>query len=486
MEGLNLPRIWVKLIDREIFWLALVGFGLGLFSTINLENSAAAIIALLGVLFAASVISLRAQAEDRWFLLVLFILGFSVRALLAVFLHFFPIVPEWDAYWAYAQPGWFLARFWRGDTLQPPPLANNAYVNINAVIFFIVGYSPLSVKMINCFLGILTSICLYSIAKPIFGRQVASIASVLTAFFPSLVLWSAQNLKDTWIVFFLCLSMLSVNRLRRGWGWRYLFAMVLSFWMLRLLRPLTFDGLMVSLILSVPLMMKSSRNRLLALGGLFSLWFLDFLVLERTGVSPIIKSLAWRPAGAPPPSILGYLQYQLNMVVSGALHFRNMGSQDTAALSVPTLSSWKELLLFMPEALTHYLLRPFPWEKPTSYLAIMTIPEMLAWYTLIPFTVFGMLSAARKRLAEISPILMFTIIFTLLDALAIGNLGAAYRHRTQVWVFLLLFASVGIAHVLSPSARLRTGLSKGRVLRNRRLNRVRKRGANLENPVRGS
>lgn len=412
------------------------------------ETSVAGIIALFGMLLVGSLILTRTEPQDREFLLALFILGFCLRALLAVFLHYFPIVPEMDA-GRYAGQGWHLARFWKGETLQQPSLAHNAYVNMNAIIFFVVGYSPLSVKIVNCFFGILTSICMYFIAKPIFGRRVASIASVLTAFSPSLIFWSTQNLRDTLIVFFLCLSMLGINGIRRGWKWKYPLAIVSSLWMLWMLRSSTFNGLVASLILSIPLIMKSSRRRLLALGGLISLWLLDFLVLKETGVSPIqsLVGSAW-PAGEQTHSILTHLQYQLDTIIRGALHFRLGGSLDTARLSVPTLNSWKDLLLFMPEALTHYLLRPFPWERVTSYSGMMTIPEMFIWYALIPFTVLGMLSAVRKRLAEIAPILTFTIVFTLLDALAIGNLGAAYRHRTQVWVFFLLFAGVGIARVL--------------------------------------
>jgi len=428
----------------------------GFLTSLAPETLAAGIVALSGMLLVGSLILMRTEPQDREFLLALFILGFSLRALLVVLFHFFPIVREMDA-GSYARYGWKLVRFWRGDILQRPAFANPEYVYMNAIIFFVLGYSPLSVKIINCFFGILTSICLYFIAKPIFGRRVASIASVLTAFFPSLIFWSTQNLRDTLIVFFLCLSMFGINGIRRGWKWKYPLATVSSLWMLRMLRLSTLNILVASLVLSVPLIMNSSRRRLLALGGLISLWLLDFLILKETGASPI-KSLvgsAW-PAGGQLHSIPGHLRYQLNEIVSVALHFRKAGSLDTAALTVPTLSSWKDTLLFMPEALTHYLLRPFPWERPTSLPAVMTIPEMLAWYALIPLTVLGMLDAARKRLAEISPILMFTIVFTLLDALAIGNLGALYRHRTQVWVFFLLFASVGIGHVLS--------LSKGRVL----------------------
>ena len=439
-------------ISLGLFVAAAVGF----LTSLAPETSVAGIIALFGMLLFGSLILMRTEPQDREFLLALFILGFSLRALLAVFLHYFPIVPEMDA-GSYARHGWNLARFWKGDILQRPTFANPEYVHMNAIIFFVVGYSPLSVKIINCFFGILTSICMYFIAKPVFGKRIAGIASALTAFFPSLVLWSTQNLRDTLIIFFLCLSVWGITGMRRGWNRRYLFGVPFFFWMLRMLRPTTFDGLVPSLILSIPLIMKSSRRQLLALGGLISLWLLDFLVLKEIGVSPI-KSLVWNswPAGGQLHSILGHLRYQLNTIVSGVLYFRRGGSLDTAALPVPTLNSWKDLLLFMPEALTHYLLRPFPWERPTSLPAVMTIPEMLAWYALIPFTVLGMLDAARKRLAEIAPILMFTIFFTLLDALAIGNLGAAYRHRTQVWVFFLLFASVGIGHVLS--------LPKGRVL----------------------
>ena len=438
-------------ISLGLVVVAAVGF----LTSLAPETLAAGIIALVGTLFFGAIILTRAEPQDREFLLALFILGFSLRALLAVFLHYFTIVPEMDAR-TYAQEGWNLARFWKGDTLQRPYLTSLAYVYMNALTFFVVGHSPLSVKIMNCFFGILASICMYFIAKPIFGKRIASIASVLTALFPSLVFWSTQNLRDASVIFFLCLSMFGINGVRRGWKWKYLLAIVSSLWMLRMLRFLTFNVLVASLVLSIPLIAKSSRTRLLALGGLISLWFLDFLVLKETGVSPIRSLVSSWPAGGQPHSILSHLQYQLNTIVSETLSYRRGGSLDTSALSVPTLNSWKDLLLFMPEALTHYLLRPFPWERPTSLNAIMTIPEMLAWYALIPFTVLGMLDAVRKRLPEIAPILTFTIFFTLLDALAIGNLGALYRHRTQVWVFLLLFAGVGIGHVLS--------LSKGRVL----------------------
>src|SRR5205809_204898 len=78
----------------------------------------------------------------------------------------------------------------------------------------IVGRNVLAVQYVNAVMGAVTAPIAYMISLEIFpNKRVARLCALLSAFFPSLVLWSSQGLKDGPIVFLLVLSMLATLKL---------------------------------------------------------------------------------------------------------------------------------------------------------------------------------------------------------------------------------------------------------------------------------
>ena len=73
------------------------------------------------------------------------------------------------------------------------------------------------------------------------------------------------------------------------------------------------------------------------------------------------------------------------------------------------------------------------------------LPDVLLWYALIPSLVVG-LRLASKRLRQTMPILVFTTALTLAYGAFLGNVGTAYRQRTQIMMFYFLFVADGIHH----------------------------------------
>ncbi len=59
----------------------------------------------------------------------------------------------------------------------------------------------------------------------------------------------------------------------------------------------------------------------------------------------------------------------------------------------------------------------------------------------------------RQRLRDVLPILVFTVTLTLAYALMQGNVGTAYRQRTQVTMFFFVFMGVGIVEGRRRAAR---------------------------------
>jgi cation transport ATPase len=85
---------------------------------------------------------------------------------------------------------------------------------------------------------------------------------------------------------------------------------------------------------------------------------------------------------------------------------------------------------------------PFPWDFETVR-QLITLPEMIVWWFAFPLLVLGLWYSIRHRLRQVSPIVIFTTMLTLAYSLFQGNIGTAYRQRSQLLVFYFIFVAVG-------------------------------------------
>jgi hypothetical protein len=99
-------------------------------------------------------------------------------------------------------------------------------------------------------------------------------------------------------------------------------------------------------------------------------------------------------------------------------------------------------LTAIPIGIIYLLFAPFPWQL-TSLRQSITIPEMLVWWSSFPMLVLGMWFAIKHKLRTVAPILLFTTMLTLAYSLFQGNVGTAYRQRSQLLVFYFIFVAVG-------------------------------------------
>jgi high-affinity Fe2+/Pb2+ permease len=56
----------------------------------------------------------------------------------------------------------------------------------------------------------------------------------------------------------------------------------------------------------------------------------------------------------------------------------------------------------------------------------------------------GLAFAVKRHLRAVLPIVVFAVSLTLAYALMQGNVGTAYRQRTQITMFFFIFMGVGI------------------------------------------
>ena len=76
------------------------------------------------------------------------------------------------------------------------------------------------------------------------------------------------------------------------------------------------------------------------------------------------------------------------------------------------VSTTSGALAALPIGLTYLILAPFPWQL-ASLRQMITLPEMVVWWSSLPLLALGAWFTIKHRLREIAPILIFTTLLTL-------------------------------------------------------------------------
>ena len=299
-----------------------------------------------------------------------------------------------------------------------------------AVIYGLIGRNMLAVQLVNSVFGAATAVTIFLCAHHIFNNiRVAWIASLAVAFYPSLVLWSSQGLKDGPIVFFLALAMLATLRLGAKLSAKYVLIMIVSLLALLSLRFYVFYMVVA------------------AIGGSFLIGMqsLTAMSFARQFVATVFVGLALTYVGVTRSATIQYEQYgSLQSVQRSRLDLAQ--SAESGFGRDVDVSTTSGAISTIPLGLTYLLFAPFPWQLASLRQSI-TLPEMVIWWLSFPLLVMGLWFTIRYRLRMVSPILIFTVMLTLAYSIFMGNVGTAYRQRAQLLVFYFIFVAVGFVLV---------------------------------------
>src|SRR5262249_35571620 len=104
--------------------------------------------------------------------------------------------------------------------------------------------------------------------------------------------------------------------------------------------------------------------------------------------------------------------------------------------------SLEEALEFLPTGLFYFLVVPLPWQLG-SLRQNLAIPETACWLILYPIMLVGIRQGLRRHFQGTFLLLAIVLALCCLYALAIGNIGTAYRLRIQVWLVCAVFVGWG-------------------------------------------
>ncbi len=397
--------------------------------------------ALLAVLLAGLVnllvvyqIRARAQPEEVPFLLRVYTWSVAVRYALAIALN----VVGTDsaiaaAFWgdseAYDRGGYQLALAWSGEIGSTAStslgISGYGWVYFVGAVYWIFGRNQLLIQFLNGVIGAATVLLIYGIGIRLFDSAVARWAALFMAFFPQMIFWSTGMYKDPAILGCIAVCMYAVLRLRD--------------------RP---TPAMVVLFVAAELALVTLRFYIAYFVGFAAL--ATFLFAQRRGGIRLLITYV---------VLVGAMLGALNAAVK-----RETLERQASYLTLDRLQATREdqamwsksgfgreydvstpagALAALPVGLVYLLFAPFPWAV-SGLRQVLVLPETLVWYALMPAFVRGIAFAVRRQWRSILPIVVFAASLTMAYALMQGNVGTAYRQRTQITMFFFVFMAAGI------------------------------------------
>src|SRR5882762_900715 len=198
------------------------------------------------------------RTEHGAFLLKLFLAALLLRVLIgtAIFVFNGQTFFGGDAF-TYDYFGKFQLEAWLGNKYAASQV--NLFVGtgegsgwgmlylVGALYGLLGGRNMLAIQFVNGTIGAVTAVIIFLCAQEVFANvRVARLAAIAVAFYPSLVLWSSQGLKDAPIVFLLALSILATLRLGQKFTVKWVAVLVISLFGLLSLRFYVFYMMVVA------------------------------------------------------------------------------------------------------------------------------------------------------------------------------------------------------------------------------------------------
>ncbi len=392
-------------------------------------------IGLVLILTPIVLIICRHFSDDKGFVTKVFILALIPRLAFGIFIHVFDLRSFFggDSI-TYDLLGNHLMSIWSGTavandfTTQHALSMSGSGWGMNyfvASIYFIVGHNILAAQSICGLIGASTAPMVYLCARKIFDNiNVARFSALSIALFPSFIIWSSQLIKDGLVIFLLVLAMTMIIQLQDRFNYASVMVLLLALFSIMSLRFYIFYMVLA------------------AVAGSFLIGMTNTIqAMSRRAIALAILGLGLTYFGVIRTASIDLGQFgSLEAVQRSRLDLATSASSGYGAeLDVSTSSG---AIAALPMGFTYLMLAPFPWQMENLRQSI-TLPEVLLWWSMIPLMISGLWYCLRHKLRKAIPILMFTLMLTLAYSIFEGNVGTAYRQRTQIQVFLFMFIGVG-------------------------------------------
>lgn len=374
----------------------------------------------------------------------------SLAGLVAYVLTQYTDVPFFEDALYYEEVGYSIASDWlSGRSVDFASLSQGGVrtgwlmiVGIAVFYFLMQGVRALPVLLV--FYSAITAwvpVYVYRISRELGLSQIAARrAGWLVVLSPAFVFWSGSLYKEGLVMLALSVGTYHTLRLQSRWQGRSLALLTASLFGLLALR--FYLAIMMGVVAVLGLLWGRTDPHARAQGHALLPPFAR-QVLIAVGFVGLLVTLGFsegaerRLAESPEGQVVEVDLTRLNVDRQWSATSAYSGYLTEADISTPAAA-----VRYLPVGLVYFLAVPFPWQFG-SLRQNLVIPETAFWLLLYPLIGIGIVRGLRMNRASTMVLLAVTGGMCVIYALVSGNVGIAYRMRSQVWLLWAPFAAWG-------------------------------------------
>ncbi|MDF9407828.1 hypothetical protein L7E55_05550 [Pelotomaculum isophthalicicum JI] len=325
----------------------------------------------------------------------------------------------------YEYMGRQIADAWRDGTTFAVPTGNYGYFYWNGLIYYLAGYKPDLIRILNSITSVCIGLNLYFISLKLSGAKAARISFALAAFFPSAILWSSLNLKDSLIIFLITLIVRkNIELMEKFQLGKVLF---MSLLLMALISLRFYIGILLAICISLSYILTATKfHWWQRIAYTLAIFLIAGLALQQMGYGFMGKDYV----------------FSQSIETIGEQHEKGAYGQGAFAGDV-SFDSYSEALKYLPIGIFYFLFGPLPWQS-VGPIRIITLPEMIFLYYLYNYFRVGIKNLWQTQRGACLFLLVLIICFGLIYSLGSSNIGGLYRVRLQVIMIAFIAISEGM------------------------------------------
>lgn len=417
--------------------LGIMAGGIFLLMTLSFTNLVGLlVILLLGIIIirTISLIAIHQSQKIRLILLVALVLRLGI-ALFHVYIA--PLPGSQSDALAFEQIGWNFAQSLQEGLPIELPTYGGFYSAFIGFIYYIFGRSSFLIQIINVFVGVLIVFNIYRIGSFLWGERFGQRAAWISTFFPMFILYAAITVRETFILYFLILSLYYLLK----WHNKEEIKFFIFSSFLILFGGILHSALTLGLLVHGYLILKQWFKECILRGhtkccigitasGLLILVIVGGVLITGVGLHQKFGNIS---------TIDDIIQLQEYKAIGRAVYLENL-----------TLVKSVDIIWQLPIRIIYFLFAPFPW-KASSLVDLIGIADVTFYIVLI--------ICAWKRhnnrfyARRVLPLTLMFLVLLVIFAIGSSNYGTALRHRVKIAPMLIIWAVAPLNKNRQPSRR---------------------------------
>jgi len=310
------------------------------------------------------------------------------------------------------------------------------------ILNFIFGVSIFNLLLFPL-IDLWTVIIVYYFAKLLFDERTASFASLIYAIMPSTIFISCTNIRFSLSIFSLLLTAFAILQFARRNNLRSLLLLAIGVIIFVVYREKASKPFLMILPLilfvAINIRLRTKFVFLVILGAFFILSLFKSSFVQQKSLELLHNMFASQVGFTSEAGGEGYSDYKIFDEVI----------YHTDITSIPPVTLIKMLPRGLFKGIVYFMFVPFPWQV-TNTTRLYFYPQVIFWYFIFLFAIFGMLRSLFLKTKETLPIILLCGYFVILLSLVLGNEGIVVRYRELITPFFYIFAGSILCNLFAP------------------------------------